>query len=99
MTRNVHVPFLGERQWQHWPLTRLRAVVPERLKCAGTHVGRVAVKAAGTFTIATKHGKVTDVPHRYCRPLHRSDGYTYHQGVGISPPPTSPKGAPVSAPA
>lgn len=76
----------------------VRAVVPERFKCAGTHMGRVAVKAAGTFTIATKHGKVTDVPHRYCRALHRSDGYTYHQGAGISPPPTSPKGAPVSAP-
>ncbi len=77
----------------------VRAVVPSRFKCAGTHVGRVAVKAAGTFTIATKHGKVTDVPHRYCRPLHRSDGYAYHQGTRISPPPTSPKGAPVSAPA
>lgn len=77
----------------------VRAAVPERLKCAGTHVGRVAVKAAGTFTIATKHGKVTDVPHRYCRLLHRSDGYAYHQGARISPPPSSPKGAPVSAPA
>jgi 5-methylcytosine-specific restriction endonuclease McrA len=74
----------------------VRAVVPERFKCAGTHVGRVAVKAAGTFTIATKHEKVTDVPHRYCRPLHRSDGYAYHQGARISAPPTSPKGAPVS---
>ncbi|MGI9058827.1 MAG: RNA-guided endonuclease IscB [Ktedonobacteraceae bacterium] len=77
----------------------VRAVVPERLKCAGTHVGRVTVKAAGTFTIATSHRKVTDVPHRYCRLLHRSDGYAYHQGARISLPPTSLKGAPVSAPA
>ena len=77
----------------------VRAVVPERLKCVGTHVGRVAVKAAGTFTIETSHGKVTDVPHRYCQPLQRADGYAYHQGARISPPPTSPKGAPVSAPA
>jgi len=75
------------------------AVVPEGLKCAGTHVGRVTVKAAGTFTIATKHGKVTDVPHRYCRPLLRSDGYAYHQGARISPPSLSPKGASVPAPA
>jgi 5-methylcytosine-specific restriction endonuclease McrA len=75
----------------------VRAVVPARLKCAGTHVGRVTVKAAGTFTIATSHGKVTDVPHRYCRPLQRSDGYAYHPGARISLPPTSPKGAPVSA--
>ncbi len=77
----------------------VRAVVPERLKCAGTHVGRVVVKAAGTFTIETSHGKVTDVPHRYCRPLHRSDGYAYHQGARSSPPPPDSKGAPVSAPA
>ncbi len=98
MNRNVPVPFLGEGQWQRWPLTRLRAVVPERLTCAGTHVGRVVVKAAGTFTIETSHGKVTDVPHRYCRLLHRSDGYAYHQEARIAPPPTSQKGAPVSAP-
>ena len=77
----------------------VRAVVPERLKCAGTHVGRVVVKAAGTFTIANKHGKVTDVSHRYCQPLQRSDGYAYQQGARISPLPISSKGAPVSAPA
>jgi hypothetical protein len=80
----------------------VRAVVPERLKCAGTHVGRVTVKAAGTFTIATNHGKVTDVPHRYCRPIARSDGYSYQQGERMSLPfstPASPKGEPVSAPA
>jgi 5-methylcytosine-specific restriction endonuclease McrA len=77
----------------------VRAVVPERLKCAGTHVGRVAVKAAGTFTITTRRGKVTDVPHRYCWPLYRSDGYTYHTGVRVAPPSNSPKGVPVSSPA
>jgi 5-methylcytosine-specific restriction endonuclease McrA len=75
----------------------VRAVVPDRLKCAGTHVGRVSVKAAGTFTIATQHGKVTDVPHRYCRPLHRCDGYSYTSG-GRWLPPTSLKGAPASSP-
>lgn len=69
----------------------VRAVVPDRLKCGGTHVGRVAVKAAGTFTITTPHGKVTDVPHRYCRPLHRSDGYAYCQGTRITLPLTCPK--------
>lgn len=71
-------------------------VVPDRFKCAGTHVGRVVVKAAGTFTIVTRHGKVTDIPHRFCRPLHRSDGYTYYQGVSVSPSLTNAKGAPVS---
>src|SRR5262249_8254642 len=32
----------------------VRAVVPERLACRGTHVGRVAVRARGTFDITTK---------------------------------------------
>jgi 5-methylcytosine-specific restriction endonuclease McrA len=75
----------------------VRAVVPAHLKSQGTHVGRVAVKAAGTFTITTRHGKVTDVPHRYCRPLHRSDGYTYQTGVKYSPRPVSSNGALVSS--
>ncbi|SRR5216683_665058 len=38
MNRNVHVPFLGERQWQHWPLTRLSRAV---LEDAGTQIGAV----------------------------------------------------------
>ena len=61
----------------------VRAVVPEHLECVGTHAGRVAVKAAGRFDITTKHGKVTDVPHRYCRPVHRSDGYAYQPGARV----------------
>src|SRR5579859_1258796 len=67
----------------------VRAVVPECFKSAGTHVGRVTVKAAGTFTITTKQGKVTDVPHRFCRPTHRGDGYSYGLGRRIFPPPAS----------
>jgi hypothetical protein len=76
----------------------VRAVVPSHLKCAGTHVGRVAVKAAGTFTISTSHGKVTDVPHRYCRPIHRCDGYSYTSGVKIASPLSNLKGVPASSP-
>jgi len=58
----------------------VRAVVPERLACRGTHVGRVAVKASGSFTIMTAHGKVTDVPHRFFRLIGCANGYTYQTG-------------------
>ncbi|MBV9228328.1 MAG: HNH endonuclease, partial [Chloroflexi bacterium] len=55
----------------------VRAVVPAKLKCAGTHVGRVLARARGSFDIRTSQGRITDVPHRYCCPLHRNDGYSY----------------------
>ena len=65
----------------------VRAVVPGTLKRAGTHVGRVAVKASGAFTIATAHGAVADVPARFCCKLQGNDGYGYQKGArGSSPP-------------
>jgi hypothetical protein len=73
----------------------VRAVVPQGAR-RGTHVGRVAVKASGYFTIQTKTGKVADVAHRYCQVQQRTDGYSYRFGARLSPPPTGQKGAPVS---
>jgi hypothetical protein len=58
----------------------VRAVAPERFACRGTHVGRVAVKASGYFTITTAHGKVSDVPHRFCKLIGRTTGYSYQIG-------------------
>ena len=58
----------------------VRAVVPKRLARAGTHVGRVAVKANGSFTIATNQGTVPDISHRYCCKLANNDGYSYQKG-------------------
>ena len=46
-------------------------------KRAGIHVGRVAIKASGNFTIQTKTGKVPDIPHRFCTLIQRGDGYGY----------------------
>lgn len=69
----------------------VRAVVPETLACRGTHVGRVAVRARGTFNITTKRGKVTDVPYRFCTPIGRTTGYSYQTGERHAAPlPTSP---------
>jgi 5-methylcytosine-specific restriction endonuclease McrA len=67
----------------------VRAVVPERFACRGTHVGRVAVKASGYFTITTAHGKVTDVPHRFCRLIGRITGYNYQFGERHAAPLTT----------
>ncbi len=55
----------------------VRAVVPAHLKNKGAHVGRMASKASGALTIATKKGAVADIGYRYCTRLQRNDGYGY----------------------
>jgi hypothetical protein len=55
----------------------VRAVVPAHLKNAGIHVGRLASKASGALTIATKKGTVTDIGYHYCTRLQHNDGYGY----------------------
>ncbi len=46
-------------------------------KKAGIHVGRVAVRATGSFNIQTPQGVVQGVSHRHCVILQRADGYNY----------------------
>lgn len=53
----------------------VRAVVPSG-KYAGTHTGRVAVRASGGFNVRTAHGLAT-ARHSYFRLLQRADGYAY----------------------
>jgi 5-methylcytosine-specific restriction endonuclease McrA len=55
-------------------------------KPQGIHVGKVAIKANGQFTIAANQRAVPDVPYRYCRRLHRADGYQYQKGAGVALP-------------
>jgi hypothetical protein len=52
------------------------ATVPSGKK-AGIHVGRVAVRATGSFNIQTGSSVVQGVSHRHCRVLQRNDGYGY----------------------
>lgn len=52
----------------------VRAVVPTGKK-AGVHVGRVSVRASGSFNIATSNGVVQGVNHRHCVVLQRGDGW------------------------
>ncbi len=58
----------------------VKAIVPSG-KPQGTHTGKVAIKASGNFTITTRQRAVPDVPYRYCRRLHRADGYAYQKGA------------------
>ncbi len=57
----------------------VRARVPKG-KYAGIHVGRVLVRATGSFDIRTAHGRVQGISYRHCQPIHRNDGYSYQIG-------------------
>jgi 5-methylcytosine-specific restriction endonuclease McrA len=46
-------------------------------KKTGTYLGRVAIRAKGSFDIQTGKGLVQHVHHRFCRIVQRSDGYGY----------------------
>ncbi|OIR09483.1 HNH endonuclease [mine drainage metagenome] len=48
-------------------------------KNIGFYVGRVAVRATGSFNIQTAQGVVQGVSHRHCRLVQRADGYGYSQ--------------------
>ncbi|MEV1171955.1 RNA-guided endonuclease IscB [Nonomuraea sp. NPDC049784] len=58
-------------------------------KHAGTHVGRIAVRATGSFNIRTRHGLIQGLRHKHFRLLQRADGYGYttrKEGCGVSTP-------------
>jgi 5-methylcytosine-specific restriction endonuclease McrA len=57
---------------------RVRAEVPTG-KRTGVHVGRVAVRASGSFNVQTPTGTVQGVPARHCTLIHRGDGYSYQE--------------------
>ncbi|GBU15420.1 hypothetical protein AwPolaro_07980 [Polaromonas sp.] len=54
----------------------VKAVVTKGKK-VGTHCGRVAVRASGSFNIQTPQGAVQGVAHRFCKIMQRNDGYGY----------------------
>jgi 5-methylcytosine-specific restriction endonuclease McrA len=59
----------------------VRAVVPSTSKKAGRYVGRVAVRASGSFDLTTATAgagsKVSGISHRYLKLLQRADGFGY----------------------
>ena len=54
----------------------IEARVPKGKK-AGTHKGRVAIRASGIFNIQTPNGIVQGISHEHCRLIQRNDGYEY----------------------
>ncbi len=64
----------------------VRAVVPASSVKAGTYVGRIAIRATGSCNIQTSTGTIQGIHYRYCRPLHRGDGYSYAKGERASLP-------------
>jgi hypothetical protein len=71
----------------------VRAVVTKGAR-VGTYVGKVAIRATGSFNITTKAGKVTDISYRYCTPVQKSDGYRYSQAETAIPPRLESAGLP-----
>ncbi len=53
----------------------VKAVVTKGKK-QGVYIGKVAVRSSGSFNIVTARGTVQGIGHRYCRLLHRADGYS-----------------------
>lgn len=54
----------------------VRTIVTSGMK-VGTYVGKVAVRATGSFNIITSKGTVQGISHRFCTVIHRHDGYRY----------------------
>lgn len=58
---------------------QVRAVGPAHLKTAGVHVGRVLIRASGSFDVVTATRRVAGISWRYCQRLQQGDGYNYAQ--------------------
>jgi 5-methylcytosine-specific restriction endonuclease McrA len=54
----------------------VKAVVKTGKKI-GTYVGRIATRATGSFNISTTNGLVQGISHKYCKAIHKKDGYGY----------------------
>ena len=54
----------------------VKAIVT-RGKKAGEYLGRVAVRSQGSFNITTNQGLIQGISHKYCKHIHKKDGYSY----------------------
>ncbi|MCJ0870552.1 RNA-guided endonuclease IscB [Streptomyces sp. AP-93] len=66
-----------QKQFFGYQTGDLASAVVRTGKKAGTHVGRVAVRATGRFNIKTAHGLIQGIGHKHFRLLQRADGYAY----------------------
>lgn len=56
-----------------------KAVVTSGKK-VGIYVGKVTVRASGSFNITTATETIQGINHRFFKVIHKSDGYTYMKG-------------------
>ncbi|WP_159788076.1 RNA-guided endonuclease IscB [Sodalinema gerasimenkoae] len=54
----------------------VKAIVT-RGKKVGEYLGRVAVRSQGSFNITTNQGLIQGISHKYCKHIHKKDGYSY----------------------
>ncbi|MBA2677694.1 MAG: HNH endonuclease [Ktedonobacteraceae bacterium] len=73
----------------------IKAVVPDGAK-KGSYVGKVAIRATGSFNVTTATQTIEGINARHCRIIHRGDGYSYGFGEGASHP-SPKKGGPLSS--
>ena len=72
----------------------VKANVPKGKK-TGVYVGRVAVRASGSFNITTSTETIQGINYKHCKLISRNDGYNYfliQQKGGAIPPTTSASG-------
>jgi hypothetical protein len=67
----------------------VRALVTTGKK-RGQYVGRVLVRASGSFDITIADGRIQGIHHRFCTPVHQCDGYGYAKGTTYSDSLTQP---------
>ncbi|MBD2498879.1 RNA-guided endonuclease IscB [Nostoc sp. FACHB-280] len=46
-------------------------------KKVGTYIGRIATRATGSFNISTAQGLIQGISYKYCKTIHKKDGYAY----------------------
>jgi len=49
-------------------------------KKEGIYVGKVAIRACGSFNITTTTDTIQGINHRFFKTIHKSDGYNYMKG-------------------
>lgn len=54
----------------------VKAIVTKGKK-VGQYIGRVLCRATGNFDITTDTGRVAGISHKYCKHIHKKDGYSY----------------------
>ena len=75
----------AKRVWGFQTGDIVKAIITKG-KRAGTHIGRVIVRANGRFDIKTLSRTVRGTSYRYCHLLHQADGYNYFKGDAAGRP-------------